>query len=78
VGLLIVGQALIHRTQRAASVEAEDLSDEAVDVDALDVPGSLFVAAGAVSEDFSELFRDAESPLSEVIDDEDAPRLSVL
>ena len=54
------------------------MSDEAVDADALDVPASLFAAAGVVSEDFSELFRDAESPLSEVIDDEDAPRLSVL
>ncbi len=78
MGLLIVGQTLIHRTQRAVSVEAEDLSDEAVDVDALVVPASLFVAVEAVSELLSELFREAESPPSEVIDDEDAPRLSVL
>jgi len=79
VGLLIVGQALIHRTQRAASVEAEDLSDEAVDVDALDVPASLFVAVDVLSELLSELLRDdPESPPSDVIDDEDAPRLSVL
>ncbi len=73
-----MGQALIHRTQRAVSVEADVVSEEAVDVDALDVPASLFVAVEALSELLSELFRDAESPLSEVIDDDEAPRLSVL
>ena len=70
-----MGQALIHRTQRAVSVEVDVVSEEAVDVDALDVPASLFVAV----ELLSALFRDdPESPPSEVIDDDEAPRLSVL
>jgi len=82
MGLLIVGQPLIHRTQLAASVEAgfvvvvDEPSDTGVffsdfapsDLAPSDLaPSDLALAA--------ELF---DSPLSDVIEEEDAPRLSVL
>ena len=77
MGLLIVGQPLIHRTQLAASVEAgfvvvvDEPSDTGVffsDFAPSDLaPSDLALAA--------ELF---DSPLSDVIEEEDAPRLSVL
>jgi len=72
VSLLVVGQPLIHRTQLAASVEAGFLvaDDEASDagVAVSDFALSFFALVAA-------LF---DSPPSDVIDDEEAPRLSVL
>jgi hypothetical protein len=67
-----MGQPLIHRTQLAASVEAvffvgvDEVSDAGVLVSGLDV--SVLVPLDV-------LF---DSPPSEVIDEEEAPRLSVL
>ncbi|MFZ0129714.1 MAG: hypothetical protein WB808_00770 [Candidatus Dormiibacterota bacterium] len=67
-----MGQPLIHRTQLAASVEAGFVvaGGEASDAEVLlsDFAVSVFVLVTA-------LF---ESPPSDVIDDEAAPRLSVL
>jgi len=71
VGLLVVGSRLIHRTQLAASVEAvffvgvDEVSDGVL-VSDLDV---------SVLAPLDALF---DSPPSAVIDDEEAPRLSVL
>jgi hypothetical protein len=83
-----MGWEWFYRTQRALSVEAAfllalELSEE-VEVDESDFVLSVF---GVVPEPFAELLEESleeslldgpESPLSEVIDDEDDPRLSVL
>jgi hypothetical protein len=74
----------IDRTQRALSVEAAflavELSDDEVDVDESDLAASDFGAAvEPLEEPLPEsLLEEPESPLSEVIDDDEAPRLSVL
>jgi hypothetical protein len=73
-----MGQPLIHRTQLAASVEAvffvgvDEVSDVAVFFSDFDV--SVLVPLSVLAP-LEVLF---ESPLSDVIDDEAAPRLSVL
>jgi len=82
--LLMVGE-WIYRTQRALSVEAAflpavDPSEDEVEVDESDLAVSDFgVAVEPLAEPLPESLPDEpESPLSEVIDDEEAPRLSVL
>jgi hypothetical protein len=72
VGLLVVGQPLIHRTQPAASVEAGFFVADDVASDAGVLVSDLVVS---VFELLAALF---DSPPSDVIDEEDAPRLSVL
>lgn len=62
----MVGQVLVHRTQRVGSVEAGLVSDGLEG----EVPGEV---SAFVAEDLS-----AVEDVSEVIDEEDAPRLSVL
>ena len=86
MGLLVVGQPLVHRTQLAASVEADfvvvvEPSDTGVffsDFEESDFAPSDFapsdLAPSLLALDEA-LF---DSPLSDVIDDEEAPRLSVL
>jgi hypothetical protein len=79
-----MGWEWIYRTQRALSVEAAfllvlGLSDDD-EVDESDFAPSVF---GVEPEPFAELFVESlldepESLLSEVIDDDDDPRLSVL
>jgi hypothetical protein len=64
----LVGQPLAHRTQLAASVEAGFLAGVDAGSDVIEVFSDFAVPVAA-------LF---ESPPSDVIDDEDAPRLSVL
>jgi hypothetical protein len=74
----------IYRTQRAVSVEAAfllgvELSDDEVEVDESDFAASDF---GVAVEPLAELLPESlpeepESP-SDVIDDDEAPRLSVL
>jgi hypothetical protein len=84
VGLLVVGQPLIHRTQLAASVEAGfvvvvEPSDTGVffsDFEESDFASDC--APSALAPSFFVLEALFDSPLSDVIDDEDAPRLSVL
>jgi hypothetical protein len=81
----VVGQPLIHRTQLAASVEAGfvvvvEPSDTGVffsDFEESDFAESAF-APSALAPSFLALAALFDSPLSDVIDDEDAPRLSVL
>ena len=75
----------IYRTQRALSVDAAffaavDLSEDEVEVDESDLAVSDFgVAVEPLAEPLPESLPDEpESPLSDVIDDEEAPRLSVL
>ena len=68
-----MGQPLLHRTQLVLSVEGDlvvlvDVSDDAADL-VSDLVDSAFAGAAVLL---------LESPLSDVIDDEDAPRLSVL
>ncbi|MEA2637283.1 MAG: hypothetical protein QOE18_340 [Chloroflexota bacterium] len=74
-----------YRTQRALSVEAVfllavELSEDDVDVDESDLAVSDFgVAVEPLAEPLPESLPDEpESPLSDVIDDDEAPRLSVL
>ena len=79
-----MGCEWIYRTQRALSVEAAfllalELSEEE-EVDESDFALSVL---GVAPEPLAELFAaslldDPESPLSEVIDEDDDPRLSVL
>lgn len=79
-----MGWEWFYRTQRALSVEAAfllvlELSEE----DEVDESDFSVSALGVAAEPFAELFADSlldepESPLSEVIDDDDDPRLSVL
>jgi hypothetical protein len=73
MGLLVMGQPLLHRTQLVLSVEADlvlvvDVSDEAADL-VSDLVDSVFAGVAVLL---------PESLLSDVIDDEAAPRLSVL
>jgi hypothetical protein len=79
-----MGWEWVYRTQRALSVEAVfflvalELSEDEVDESdfALSVLG---VAPEPLAELFAgSLLEEPGSPLSEVIEDEDAPRLSVL
>jgi hypothetical protein len=73
-----------YRTQRALSVEAAflpalELSEE----EEVDESDFVLSGLGVVVEPLAELLPESlpdelESPLSDVIDDEDAPRLSVL
>jgi hypothetical protein len=79
-----MGWEWIYRTQRALSVEAVflgafELSEEE-EVDESDFAlSALGVALEPLEELFAEsLLDDPESPLSEVIDEDDDPRLSVL
>jgi hypothetical protein len=71
-----MGQPLLHRTQLVLSVEADlvvvvDVSDDAADLvsDFSDLVDSVFAGVAVLL---------PESLLSDVIDDEAAPRLSVL
>jgi hypothetical protein len=68
----LVGQPLAHRTQLAASVEAGFLAGVDAGSDVVEVFSDFAVS---VLVPVAALF---ESPPSDVIDDEDAPRLSVL
>jgi hypothetical protein len=79
-----MGWEWIYRTQRALSVEAVFLGAlELSDVEEVDESDFAPSVLGVVPEPLAELFADSlldkpESPLSDVIDDEDDPRLSVL
>ncbi len=68
-----MGQPLLHRNQLVLSVEADlvvlvDVSDDAADL-VSDLVDSVFAGAAVLL---------PESPLSDVIDEDEAPRLSVL
>jgi hypothetical protein len=83
-GLLMVGE-WIYRTQRALSVEAVfllavGLSDDEEELVESDLALSGFgVAVEPLEELLPESLPDEpDSPLSDVIDDDEAPRLSVL
>ena len=80
MGLLVGGKPLIHRTQPAVSVETLFLLVDEVSDDDVVEPDPAVPDAAAPDELFSgELLRDEpESLLSEVIDEDEAPRLSVL
>lgn len=74
----------MYRTQPAASVEAAflvvvEVSDDDVDADESPLPESDLDVEAPLSEPFPELLLDElESALSDMIADDDAPRLSVL
>ncbi|MGA7989748.1 MAG: hypothetical protein WCB51_15265 [Candidatus Dormiibacterota bacterium] len=79
----MVEGALTDRTQPALSVEADCFVVVEVSVDDDDEPVSDFVAPGlALESPLDELLVDClvedPSPLTEVIDEDSAPRLSVL
>jgi hypothetical protein len=87
-GGLLIGWEWFYRTQRALSVEAAflgvlELSEEDEDEDEDDESDFALSVLGVAPEPLAEPFAESlldepESPLSEVIDDEDDPRLSVL
>jgi hypothetical protein len=83
-----MGWEWFYRTQRALSVEAAfllvlELSDGEEEEDEVDESDFALSVFGVAPEPLAELFVESlldepESLLSEVIDDEDDPRLSVL